>query len=94
MSSYEDVKKSLPVLIEYPVNLPYVRTGLKYMNKYIIYRYNGYGFIKLYDNDNICHMVYVQRFWEASALRQYLNKGNGEWWSPQYEQTEIYFKEE
>ena len=87
MSNYEDVIFDLNILFEYPVNLPYKRTNLKYKNKYIIYKYDNKKFVKVYDGDNQCHMIYVGDFWKGSAIGKYLNKDKdmGKWWSPQYE---------
>ena len=44
-------------------------------------------FVKVYDDDNQCHMIYVGDFWEGSPIGKYLNKDKnmGKWWSPQYE---------
>lgn len=85
MSSFDDVVSGLNILIEYPINLPYVKTGIKYRNKYIVYKYNDKKFVKVFDDDNKCHMVYVGDFWEGSSLQRFLNTTGGEWWSPQNE---------
>ena len=84
MSSYEDVIKDMHILFEFPTNLPYIRTSLRYRNKYIIYKYNNRKFVKVYDDNNQCHMIYVGDFWKGSPIGKYLNKNKdmGKWWSP------------
>lgn len=86
INEYRDVvEEYFHILIEYPIDLPYIKTSYKFINKYPIYEYDNKRFIKLYDGDKY-HMVYLNDKWENGQLYMFLNNTDGDWWSPKCSQ--------
>lgn len=73
INEYKDiVEKYFHILIEYPIDLPYIKTLYKFINKYPIYEYDNKRFIKLYDGSKY-HMVYLNDKWKNNQLYMFLN---------------------
>ena len=50
INEYRDiVEEYFHILIEYPIDLPYIKTSYKFINKYPIYEYDNKRFIKYED---------------------------------------------